>query len=363
MKILIDIGHPAHVHYLKKFIPIMEEKGHSLFIVARDKEIALQLLDFYKFPYLNRGKGSNGKVGKLVYMLRADLLIFRHALKIKPDVFLSFGSMYAAQIAWLIGKPHIALDDTDHNFFQQALYIPFTKVLLTPKVFQKDFGSRQIRFDSFLELFSLHPKRFIPVPGVVEAILNESKENRYVILRFVSWEASHDAGLKGLSSEDKYTLVRQLSRYARVIISSESTLPADLMDYAYAVHPAEMHDILHGASLLISESLTMAAEAAFLGTPSLCISTARAGTLDEEVKLGLIELFRTSDGLLQRALYILLNPDYKPAFKAWSHEKIRSKVDLTAFLVWFVEMFPQSKEILKNQPGYPQEHFTELSSS
>ena len=54
MKIFIDIGHPAHVHYFKNFIWIMQEKGHVVYISARNKEVALDLLDYYKIHYFNR---------------------------------------------------------------------------------------------------------------------------------------------------------------------------------------------------------------------------------------------------------------------------------------------------------------------
>src|SRR5689334_6987093 len=117
MKILIDIGHPAHVHYFKNFIWNMQEKGHRIDIISRDKEVAFSLLDYYKFPYMNRGKGKKGLLGKLFYILQADLFILRKAMKLKPDVFLSAGSIYAAHVAWFMRKPHIALDDTDHNAF------------------------------------------------------------------------------------------------------------------------------------------------------------------------------------------------------------------------------------------------------
>jgi uncharacterized protein len=340
MRILIDIGHPAHVHYFKNFIWEMEGKGHRVIIVSRDKEVAFSLLDYYKLPYSNRGKGKNGLVGKLLYIIQADLFILRKALKVKPDVFLSAGSIYAAHVAWLLRKPHIALDDTDHNAFQHLMYVPFTSAILTPEVFQKNFGKKHVRFDGFLELASLHPKRFIPKPENTQQVLAGSDKTEFVILRFVSWDASHDIGLKGLTLKDKYSLVNELSKYVKVIISSEAPLPDDLRPYSFSVHPALMHDVLHQACLLVSESLTMSAEAAFLGTPALCISTAQAGTLDEEVKLGLIELYRTSQGLVERAIEIVKNQSYRNDFKLKSRKIVSAKVDVTALLVSFVENYP-----------------------
>ena len=339
MRILIDIGHPAHVHYFKHFIWLMQMKGHVFCLISRDKEVAFKLLDYYKLPYLNRGKGKDGLIGKMMYLLQADWFVWRKAMKFKPDMFISAGSMYAAHVAWLMRKPHIALDDTDHNKMQHMLYVPFTKAILTPKVFQQDFGKKHIRFDGFLELGALHPNRFKPAEQLPEGF---APGERYVILRFVSWTASHDIGLKGLSEQDKYNLVRELSKYARIIISSESALPDDLKEYAFRVHPAMMHDVLHNASLLVSESLTMAAEAAFLGTPSLCISTAQAGTLDEEVRLGLIELFRESAGLVERAVELVKQPSYKEAFAEKTRSILKQKTDLTDWMVNFVENYPAS---------------------
>ena len=52
MKILIDIGHPAHVHYFKHFIWTMREKGHTIYITSRNKEVAFSLLEYYKFTYI-----------------------------------------------------------------------------------------------------------------------------------------------------------------------------------------------------------------------------------------------------------------------------------------------------------------------
>ena len=43
MNILVDIGHPAHVHLFKNMIWNLEEDGHEVKITARDKEIALYL--------------------------------------------------------------------------------------------------------------------------------------------------------------------------------------------------------------------------------------------------------------------------------------------------------------------------------
>ncbi len=45
---------------------------------------------------------------------------------------------------------------------------------------------------------------------------------KFIIIRFVSWEASHDKGEKGLSYQQKHEITDICSKYARVFISSEN---------------------------------------------------------------------------------------------------------------------------------------------
>jgi len=37
MKIVTDIGHPAHVHYFKHFIKEMTDNGHEIMCFARER--------------------------------------------------------------------------------------------------------------------------------------------------------------------------------------------------------------------------------------------------------------------------------------------------------------------------------------
>ncbi|MBK9737119.1 MAG: DUF354 domain-containing protein [Saprospiraceae bacterium] len=149
MRIFIDIGHPAHVHYFRNFIKIMEDKGHCIFVSARDKEVAHSLLKYYNINFASRGKGRKSLLGKLFHILEADYKIFKLAKKFKPDIFLSFGSAYAAHVSKLLNKPHIAFDDTEHAKFEHLMYYPFSDAVLNPSCFGKKLGSKQIFFDGY----------------------------------------------------------------------------------------------------------------------------------------------------------------------------------------------------------------------
>jgi len=351
LKIFIDIGHPAHVHYYRNFIKLMEARGHDFLVIARDKEVAHNLLKSFKIKHISRGKGKNGLLGKLIYMFKADYLLLRLALKYKPDVFMSFSSPYAAQISWLLRKPHIAFTDTEHARLGNLAFVPFSHVVCTPSSFNKDFGGKHIRFYGYMELCYLHSDYFTPQSSICD-VLGVKKDEKYIIFRFVSWNASHDIGQSGLSLEMKKKAVKKLSKYARVFISSEGELPEDMKQYQIQIPPERMHDALAFATLFIGEGATMASECAMLGIPAIYINSLSAGYLEEQEKYGLIYGFRNSEGVLEKAIKLLNTPNLKQEWQKRRHKMLAKKINVTAFMAWFVEYYPESVVIMKKNPGY-----------
>tara|TARA_Y100001935_G_C17306684_1_gene512752 strand:- start:1216 stop:2289 length:1074 start_codon:yes stop_codon:yes gene_type:complete len=352
MKILLDIGHPAHVHYFKNLIKLMIGKGHSFLIIARDKEVAHQLLDSYSIDYKSRGSGRKNYFSKIIYMIWVDILLLRLAFKFKPDIFLSFASPYAAQTSWLYRKPHISLTDTEHAKIGNLAFIPFSKVVLTPESFLIDLGKKHIKFNSYMELSYLHPKYYKPNPQVLK-ILGLSQNEKFVLLRFVSWSASHDVGQSGLDDRTKIELIEKIKKYAKVFISSESVLPKKFQKYKINISPHQMHDVLSYASLYIGEGATMASECAVLGTPAIYINSLEVGYCSEQEKhYGLLYGFRNSKGVSEKALELINTKNLKELHKLRCGNMIDEKIDLTAFLIWFIENYPQSYQVIKKNPDY-----------
>ncbi len=354
MKILIDIGHPAHVHYFRNFIKLMQHKGHEFFVSARERSIIHYLLNYYKIAYYNRGRGRNGVLGKLLYMILVDVRLLLKSFSFKPDVYISFASPYTAQVSWLFKKPHIVLDDTEHARFGHLLYKPFSKTFLNPLCFKKDFGVRQIRFNGYSELFYLHPNYYSPDNSIFQ-LLNLQSNDKYVLLRFVSWEASHDIGHSGLDISTKKQLVNLFSNKGfKVFISSESENNNSFFDpYLIKIPPERMHDVLNYCELFVAESGTMASEAAILGTPVVYVnSLPLMGYLEEEQNAGILFHFSSSEGVIEKINELLSSPNLKESFQLCRQKILADKIDPTAFLAWFVENYPESVKIMKDEPDY-----------
>jgi uncharacterized protein len=276
--------------------------------------------------------------------------MLKTALSFKPDIYLSHGSFYSAHVAWLLRKPNITLEDTG-NMEQVRLYLPFISVVLTSDVFHRNLGKKQIRYHGCHELAYLHPKRFSRINDIRETMGIGDKE-KFFLLRFISWNATHDKGQTGFSIRDKKELIEKLASFGKVFISSEKKLPDELVKYQINIPPEAMHHVLAEADLFIGEGATMASECAMLGTPAIYVNSMEAGTIDDQEKNGLLFHFRDFAGVLDKAAEILNNPYSKKESKEKRDKFLKDKIDVTAFLIWFVENYPESIKIMKENPDY-----------
>lgn len=352
MRILIDIGHPADVHFFKNIIWDLEKKVHEIKIVAREKDIVLHLLNAYGFKYECLGKHHNDLVGKLFSLIKRDFKLFEIAKKFKPDILISHGSICAAHVSCVIHKPSISHEDTG-NMEQIILYAPFTDVILTPTCLKRDFGKKQVRYNGYKELAYLHPNHFKPNPSVLDD-LGLSKDDKYVIMRFVSWGATHDVVQKGISSEMKHKFVKELKKYARVFITSEGKLPMNLEKYQINLPPEKIHDLLYYATMYIGDGGTMASEAAVLGTPAVFVSTTVSDYQLDEEQYGLVHIFSNpktgEDEGLEFAVKLLKDNDFKDKARERRKKLLENKIDVSAFMVWFIENYPESHNLIKINP-------------
>ena len=340
MNILIDIGHPAHVHLFRCFAHDMENAGHRVMFTCRDKEFEIALLKAEGFDFKCFGKKYKSTIGKIWGLLKFDLMEFCTCLKFKPDVLLSHGSMYAAHAAWIYHKPHISFEDT-YNFEQIRLYEPFTAAILTGDYEHPFISKKEIHYAGYHELAYLHPNRFTPD----ESVLNEigvKKGDKYVLLRFVSWNATHDKGHKGMSYENKLKAVNEFSKYAKVFISSEKELPEELKKYKLPTSPEKIHSVMAFASMIFGESATMVSEGVVLGVPGVYIdNTGRYYTTEQEKRYGMCFNFSESEEDQEKAIKKGLEILHGQIDLSGYQSLLNDKIDVTTFLEETLNKFIQ----------------------
>jgi hypothetical protein len=355
MKILIDIGHAKNAYILKTIVPKLTVQGHEFHFVYRDKEFTKNLCQAFGFDGLDRGKGGNGILGKFIYLLKTDYQLFNLARKVKPDLLLSFASPYLANLALLTKIPMIVFDDTEQNRLVQKIYAFCSDAIVVPACFGKTLSRRQLNFDGYYELVYLAPHHFQPDPAILKKLALMVGE-KYVLLRFVSWSAVHDINHHGLSSGEKQELVAAFSRTARVFISAEGKLPDGLEPLRLKAAPALIHHVMAQAALVFGEGATMAAEAAVLGVPSIYCSDLRPGYIDDLKKRhGLLYAFSHSDfkDALAKGTDILRDEGkYREDLERKKDAMLAQSIDVAAFLVWFVDQFPKSVDMMVADPKY-----------
>jgi len=354
MKILIDIGHPAHVHYFRNVANILMRNGSEVLFTTRDKEVSIQLLEHYGYRFVSFGRPFRGMLGKAWGLFWFTLRLFMVAVRFKPDIYLN-ATQYSAMVAWLLRKPHISIEDT-YNFEQVRLYMPFTSVVLTGSYPHPELGKKEVRYDSYQELAYLHPRYFDPDPNI-KRDMGIGENERIVLLRFVSWRATHDTGHNGISAMSKRKMVEVYSRQARVLISSEMEDLYEFEPLRLRIPPEKMHHVLVCCDLLVGESFTMASECAILGVPAIVIHNTRSYYLrEEEEKYGLVFNFTESAEDQEKAILKGLDLLQTPKIRdEWQHRRealLKDKIDPTAFFVWFIENYPDSFRIMREHPEY-----------
>lgn len=351
MKIAVDINHPAHVHYFRHFVREMEKRGHEVMITASEKEISYTLLNEYGLPYKKLGTYGISLVDKVKNIPVLDVRLYQAVRDFKPDVFFGFSSIRNAHVSRLMGKRCINFDDSEPSPIEHLLYVPFTNAVVTPDCFHKDFGKKHLRFNGYTELAYLHPKYFAPDPKVLEQMGVKPGE-KFVLMRFVAWKAGHDFGKGGFSTEAKVRAVRELEKYARVFITSELPLPPELEKYKIKISPISIHSVLYYAQMLVGDSQTMTTEAALLGTPAIRCNTwvgehDMGNFLELERKYGLIFNYDNPAQGIDKAAELIRRPDLKAEWKRKLEVLLKEKIDVTQFMVDFVERFPESMDELK----------------
>ncbi len=87
MRILIDIGHPAHVHIFKFLAADLINKGHEFHFTVRESENNSYLLNKFGFKYTCIGKKKKGSLRKLLGIINFTLQICKVSRRFKPDMF------------------------------------------------------------------------------------------------------------------------------------------------------------------------------------------------------------------------------------------------------------------------------------
>jgi uncharacterized protein len=358
-RLLLYFGHPAQFMMFRQTIKNLEDKKWKVKIVIKTKDVLETLVKESGFEYeniLQRGRADN-MMSIMFAVIKRDLKMFRIVNKFKPDIMIGTDPSIA-HISWLKRIPGITIVEDDYDVIKKLVRItyPFTKIILCPEVCKVDkYKKKKIGYASYMKLGYLHPDTF----EKDDEIINKYHfPKRFILIRLSALKAYHDHGIGGI---DRFLLEKLISICKRndydVEISTEVELFPEFGKYKLNIEKKDIHHILCAASILISDSQSMSVEAAMLGTPSIRYSgfAGRISVLEElekkyELTFGIP--VGKEDTLFSKIQDLLDNENLYEEFQKRRAKMLSEKINLSPFLVWFIENFPQSSIIMKENPEF-----------
>ena len=346
-RILIYIGHPAQYHFFKYSIKKLRDDGNEVRILIKTKDILEDLLREDGQPYHNIQDTvrKNTKWGILIASLKRTWTVYKEARIFKADLLIGTDSSIA-QTGWLLRKPAITTleDDVEIIMNLARLTYPFTTSIIVPTVCRVGkWEKKKIGYAGYMKLAYLHPNYFKPNKNVVEKY---GIDGNYILIRLAKLSAHHDVGIKGLNKVLVDNIISCAeSRDFKVFISSETEIEERFRKYQLNIKHTDIHHVMAFASLLISDSQSMSVEASILGVPNLRFSdfTGKISVLEElENVYGLTKGIKTNEPkrLIDEVEILLSSDEERSAFKVRRQCMLHDKIDVTAFLTWFIEDYP-----------------------
>jgi len=274
MKIWIDLTNSPHINFFKPFIKAWEDDGHKIFITCRNLANTIELIEQNKWDYYEIG-GHAGKhfIKKIIFFPKRVFLLYRHLLKLKPDIGISHSSFYSPIVAYFLKIPSIYINDNEHA---KGNYIAFnfSTVNFLPEFLK--LKSSELNWDKKYNM------KFYP--GIKEGIylsklsfdkkIPKQPNKKYSIyIRPEPWTAQYYKGKKFFFDK----LLNELSNKYTVFLLPRGKDQAlhynrkNFNDIIVKNNAIDLNDIYNDCDLFIGAGGTMTREIAFLGIPTISI--------------------------------------------------------------------------------------------
>jgi uncharacterized protein len=365
MKLMIYFGHPAQYLFLRATVKALLNKGHSIQILIKTKDVLEELLEQDGLQYKNilHNVRGNSTISIVTSLLRRLIVIFPLVIRYRPNLLITTDATFAI-IGKMLNINRISITEDDYEIVRNMamLTYPFTQTILCPNVCDVGkWDGKKIGYAGYMKLGYLHPSVFSKSNNQISQY---ELPDKYAIIRLAELSAFHDKGIEGMSN----TLLDQIidefhSRSVTVYISSEGQIEAKYERYLLGIKSNHMQQILAAASFLVSDSQSMSVEASMLGVPSIRISSlvGRISVLEElEHRYGLTFGFlpNNSNAIASKLGELLSISNISEVFAARRSKMLKEKIDVTSFLIWFLDGYEQNLQILRITPEYQNQFLT-----
>lgn len=359
MNILFFLVHPAKFNFHRVQINELIFRGHNVDILITSKDILEDLVKEEGWEYTNifpEGRkipGLHVYVGAVISLVRTVYRLWKFSRGKKYDLFI--GDLLTI-LGMLKGVPSLyPTDDVLVQVPEQSVFLSTCTHIIAPKITDlRRYNSKKIAYDGYKALAHLHPNYFKPDRSrLPDGLLDRP----FFLIRCVGFSATHDIDRRGINNDVLTKLVHILSKKGNIVITSERSLPKELEKYRNELRKSDISHYMYFADLFIGDSTTMGSEAAVLGTPSIEFDNyfeeiEQMQELEHAYGLNLCVKTSEPEELFRKVKEFINTPNIKEVFRKRSRKLIADKIDVSAFLIWFMENYPTSFSIISKNPDY-----------
>jgi uncharacterized protein len=356
LRVWIDSLTPKQGLFFAPLHDLLRDQGHSVLVTTRTYRESEQTLQRLRIPYHVVGKhGGGAPIGKLLASGERIVQLARLIDRWKPDVAASFSSVEASRVAFGLGIPHVASNDSPHSWMVARLTIPISAYICSPWIFNKktwsEFGAPKGRIVNYRALDpAAWLKRHKPDPRILRKLRLDSK-HPIVVLRTEEAFASY---LMGRSSDSKPVVEPIIANLLRkdkelqILVSTRYGQQAPVLRRRFGRRVIVLDQIIDAASLLshsdvfIGSGGTMTVEAALLGIPAIsCFPGPKPLYIQYLETRGLVRTIKSPNNVATEVLEILRNDKTRENQKRMG----------TRLLAWMEDPTQKILETVKKAPG------------
>jgi len=360
MRYLFNFIHPAKFHAFRITINYLLKSGHSVDIVIISKDIVEDLVKQEGWEYTNIFPEGR-RIPHLHTYLSAGINLLRTLYRLlrfmKGKTYdLIITDDLATIVGRLKGIPSIFFTDDDLKAVPESIILIATaNYVLCPNVaYMGRYSHKKIGYFGFKSLAHLHPNHFKADRGKLDQYIQNNCGD-FFLIRCVSVTSTHDVGKAGIDDDLLLKMVKLLEKHGKVLINTQRNLSNDLQKYVHPIEKMNMSHYIAFSKIFISDSTTMCAEACVLGTPSIEIDDWYADfeqfkELSSKHQLLFGFSPNNADGLFKKLDELLNTHQLKDVFQNRRVGLLKNNIDLSGFMIWIFENFPESVKGFFNNP-------------
>src|SRR5438309_11922832 len=283
MKVWVDVLTPKHALFFEPLYRDLSGGGHELLVTTRTYREAQEALQLKRLSFRVVGEhGGASRYGKLLASGRRVVKLAQLIESWGPDTAVSFSSPEAARVAFGLGVPHVAVNDSPHSWQVARLSIPLSRYVCSPWIIRRQvwlsFGALPDGIIAYRALdAAAWLKRHKPNPAVLKQ-LSLKRDKPIILLRteesfasYLEGKASDRAPVIGPITEE--LLRRKLD--IQIVISTRYGRQAPVLRDKFGSRVRVVDHIIDATSLLyystffIGSGGTMTVEAALLGRSAI----------------------------------------------------------------------------------------------